>query len=317
MAAYNANKHPSYLNKTMPYQQLLAKMTPFNNGMSTTTPYHRITPPILSTVGEPSTIYEIESGGTTTGKLQFVEPIDRGLAGQMKKLIPTAANQTSQMGTLLTRPEEDNEEYMYSDYDLEYMTRQREEEEAARVRATNALIGGQSGRPDARWKTSQQLQNEGNQIGRAKSAGSKRVLPAQQQAFIQQVSPITGQQTANYGTWRNDTVNKLAYAEAETAALQTPAKGGLLASSGIPLLDKLRVKLASRGANGLLGMARMFKIMDDDDSKSLDLNEFKKAMRDLALMMTELEIKQLFQLFDRDGGGNISYDEFMAVLRVH
>ena len=302
----------------MPYQQLLAKMTPFNNGMSTTTPYHRTTPSVLTTVGEPSDIYEINDGGITTGNLLFMEPMDHGMAGQKKKMIPTAANQMSQMGTLLARPEDDVDENIYSDYDLEYITRQREEEEAARVRAANALIGGQSGKPDDRWKTSQQWQNEGNPIGRSKSAGSKRVLPAQQQAFIQQVSPITGQQTANYGTWRNDTVHKLAYAEAETAALKTPAiaKGGLLASSGIPLLDKLRVKLASRGANGLLGMARMFRIMDDDDSKSLDMNEFKKAMRDLALMMTELEVKQLFQLFDRDGGGNISYDEFMAVLRV-
>ena len=273
---------------------------------------------MLSTVGEPSTdIYEIEGGGNTTGNLQFLEPVDHGIAGQKKKFIPTAVNQTSQMGTLLARPEdEDDDENVYSDYDMEYIIRQREEEEAARVRAANALIGGQTGRPDDRWKTSQQWQNEGNQIGRSKSAGSKRVLPAQQHAFIQQVSPITGQQTANYGTWRNDTVNKLAYAEAETAALKIPSKGGLLVSSGIPLLDKLRIKLASRGANGLLGMARMFRIMDDDDSKTLDMNEFKKAMRDLALMLTELEVKQLFQLFDCDGGGTISYDEFMAVLRV-
>ena len=66
----------------------------------------------------------------------------------------------------------------------------------------------------------------------------------------------------------------------------------------------------------MLGRARMFRIMDDNDSKTLDMNEFKKAMRDLALMLTELEVRQLFQLFDRDGSGTISYDEFMAVLRV-
>ena len=36
------------------------------------------------------------------------------------------------------------------------------------------------------------------------------------------------------------------------------------------LAEQLRVKLASRGARGMIGLQRTFKIMDDDNSRSLD-----------------------------------------------
>lgn len=61
-------------------------------------------------------------------------------------------------------------------------------------------------------------------------------------------------------------------------------------SSGHPLLDTLRQKLATRGAGGLLGMSRLFKLMDVDGSGTLDLNEFKKAMRDLTMGIKEPEV---------------------------
>ena len=35
-------------------------------------------------------------------------------------------------------------------------------------------------------------------------------------------------------------------------------------SSGDPILDNLRMQLKKHGANGILGLARKFKIMDDD-----------------------------------------------------
>ena len=36
------------------------------------------------------------------------------------------------------------------------------------------------------------------------------------------------------------------------------------------ILGKVKVKLASRGARGLIGMGKQFKIFDDDNSRSLD-----------------------------------------------
>lgn len=36
------------------------------------------------------------------------------------------------------------------------------------------------------------------------------------------------------------------------------------------LMEYVRQKIVSRGARGINGLKRVFKIMDDDDSKSLD-----------------------------------------------
>ncbi len=46
------------------------------------------------------------------------------------------------------------------------------------------------------------------------------------------------------------------------------------------LLEKFRERMRQRGARGILGLARIFKIMDDDRSGYLDRNEFKKALKD-------------------------------------
>lgn len=49
------------------------------------------------------------------------------------------------------------------------------------------------------------------------------------------------------------------------------------------LAEQLKTKLASRGARGIIGLQRQFKIMDDDNSKSLNKYEFNKAMTDYML----------------------------------
>ena len=61
--------------------------------------------------------------------------------------------------------------------------------------------------------------------------------------------------------------------------------------SGAPLtvqmtLNTLKESLAQHGARGIHGLARKFKIMDDDNSKSLNKPEFNKAMQDFALGFT-------------------------------
>jgi hypothetical protein len=43
------------------------------------------------------------------------------------------------------------------------------------------------------------------------------------------------------------------------------------------LLLDLRDNLKSFGCRGIFGIARLFRIMDDDNSKSLDLSEFTKG----------------------------------------
>lgn len=98
------------------------------------------------------------------------------------------------------------------------------------------------------------------------------------------------------------------------AAGGSPVKGGS-SSSGEDLLERLRQKLASRGARGIIGLGKQFRIMDDNNSRSLDLYEFTKAMKDYMLGFSDSEIKQLYAYFDSDRSGSVDYDEFLRTLR--
>lgn len=80
-------------------------------------------------------------------------------------------------------------------------------------------------------------------------------------------------------------------------------------------MERLRTKLASRGARGIIGLAKQFKIMDDNHSMSLDKYEFNKAMQDYMLGFSEGEIGRLFAYFDYDRSGLVEYDEFLRTVR--
>ena len=69
------------------------------------------------------------------------------------------------------------------------------------------------------------------------------------------------------------------------------------------LLLRLKRELRKRGGEGLIAINRKFKIMDDDGSGTLNLAEFKKAMGEMNLPDTGLELKALFEHFDADGSG--------------
>lgn len=55
--------------------------------------------------------------------------------------------------------------------------------------------------------------------------------------------------------------------------------------------------------------------MDDNNSKSIDMSEFRKAVRDFKIDLNDNEIQTVFNAFDRDGSGEIDYDEFVRGVR--
>jgi Ca2+-binding EF-hand superfamily protein len=81
------------------------------------------------------------------------------------------------------------------------------------------------------------------------------------------------------------------------------------------LMDVFRKKLAARGARGIMGIGRQFKIADDDGSKSLNVEEFQKCCHDFRIGITDDQAAKLFKVFDRDGSGSIDYDEFLRGVR--
>lgn len=61
-------------------------------------------------------------------------------------------------------------------------------------------------------------------------------------------------------------------------------------------------------------MGRSFRIMDDNQSGSLDIQEFWKALCDYRITVSPEECRALFDLFDLDGNGEINYDELMRAV---
>ena len=67
---------------------------------------------------------------------------------------------------------------------------------------------------------------------------------------------------------------------------------------GNKLLEKMRKKIISRGASGMFGIQRLFKIIDDDGSMLLSQPEFRKACKDFRVDFDENEIISLFEVFN-------------------
>ena len=83
------------------------------------------------------------------------------------------------------------------------------------------------------------------------------------------------------------------------------------------LLDEVRTKLVARGGRTIRGLAREFKIMDEyDGNKKLDLQEFTQGLKDFGVELEGEEWKRTFALFDADGSGQVTMDEFLKGVRM-
>ena len=81
------------------------------------------------------------------------------------------------------------------------------------------------------------------------------------------------------------------------------------------LVQRLKSTLKRRGARGNAGLSRKFRIMDDSGSGTLSMAEFGKAMQEMDLGLSRKEARLLFEHFDPQGDGKVSYEEFVQGLR--
>ncbi|PAA47984.1 hypothetical protein BOX15_Mlig002765g1 [Macrostomum lignano] len=99
-----------------------------------------------------------------------------------------------------------------------------------------------------------------------------------------------------------------------SAELAAKAKKQLASGTKDPL-EKLRLTCLSRGASGIKGLGRQFRIIDDDGSKSLDRREFFKGCTDFGADLSKEEMEAIFTRIDKDGSGSLDFDEFLVALR--
>jgi Ca2+-binding EF-hand superfamily protein len=79
--------------------------------------------------------------------------------------------------------------------------------------------------------------------------------------------------------------------------------------------DAVKAKILSRGANGIKGVARVMRIMDDNGNKKLNMEEFDEGLRDYGLDLSKEQLTNCFRAIDTDGNGFLSFDEFLVALR--
>ena len=81
------------------------------------------------------------------------------------------------------------------------------------------------------------------------------------------------------------------------------------------LLLDIKNKLLERGSYGIRGLARTFKILDDDSGRGLDVREFKDGLIDYGIHMTDEQSQLCLKKFDTNKDGRVCFDEFLRYLR--
>ena len=56
------------------------------------------------------------------------------------------------------------------------------------------------------------------------------------------------------------------------------------------MIKAFRQKMMARGARSIIGIGRVFKIMDDNRSGTLDLQEFAKGCAESRLQFTHVDV---------------------------
>ena len=78
--------------------------------------------------------------------------------------------------------------------------------------------------------------------------------------------------------------------------------------------ESFKKYLQQKDAKTILTLARQLKIIDENGNKTIDLGEFSRGIKGAGLDIPKDVLQDLFNEFDYDGSGFISYDEFMVKL---
>ena len=77
------------------------------------------------------------------------------------------------------------------------------------------------------------------------------------------------------------------------------------------LIGHLRYILYQRGPRGLMAFKRTFMLLDENSDKKISFTDFEKMFKRYRFNLSQVEINNLFNYFDKDKSGFIDYSEFL------
>lgn len=82
------------------------------------------------------------------------------------------------------------------------------------------------------------------------------------------------------------------------------------------LIKEIKAKILDRSASGIRGISRIFKAMDNNGNHMLDVDDFRWGLIDYGITISKEEAAQVMNHFDRDGNGQVDFNEFLRALKV-
>ena len=81
------------------------------------------------------------------------------------------------------------------------------------------------------------------------------------------------------------------------------------------ILNLMKEILNERGVQGICSIARNFRIIDENNSQTIDFNDFKQVCNMYNFGLDDNQLKIIFSNFDPENTGEIDYDEFIRTIR--
>ena len=81
------------------------------------------------------------------------------------------------------------------------------------------------------------------------------------------------------------------------------------------ILTLMKEVLNERGVQGICSIARNFRIIDENNSQTIDFDDFKRVCNMYNFGLDEGQLKTIFSNFDTENTGEIDYDEFIRTIR--
>ena len=114
---------------------------------------------------------------------------------------------------------------------------------------------------------------------------------------------------------KSSPIEKQEIPEKNEIVVENEEKNILKLNNPEEILNLMKDVLNERGVQGICSIARNFRIIDENNSQTIDFDEFKQVCNMYNFGLDDKQLKMVFGNFDSENIGEIDYDEFIRTLR--